>query len=508
MSSVSNPQRPRIGIGGIHIESSTFTLRLSTDDDFDVRRGEDLLARYSFIAGEAEWAKEVDWVPLLHARAVPGGPVAPQTYDRLKAELLGLLRDAGPLDGILLDIHGAMFVPGREDIEADLATAVREVAGGRCLLSAATDLHGNVTEALVRQLDLVTAHRLAPHEDAWLTRERAARVLVECLRREARPTKAWVRVPILLPGEKTSTRLEPAKSLYASLADVEQLPGILDAAIWVGYAWADEPRSSAAVVVTGDDEQAVLAQAGRLAERYWAVREEFGFVGPTGTAEEAIAAAVAGSPVAGSGAGHPGPQRPFVISDSGDNPTAGGAGDVPYLLERLLADQGVAGLPGGLIYASIVDPDAVGACVRAGGVGAEVDLRVGGRLDPSHGAPARLAGQVRALVDDPAGGRVAVVASGAVQTILTSRRKPYHLIEDFTRLGLDPHRADVVVVKIGYLEPELQQLAQGWIIALTPGGVDQDLLRLGHHRLVRPLHPFDPDMPTPDLRPRLVPSPD
>jgi microcystin degradation protein MlrC len=510
MSSVSNPQAPsdnnrlRVGIGGIHIESSTFTLRLSTDDDFDVRRGADLLARYSFIDQEAEWGGQVDWVPLMHARAVPGGPVAPVTYDRLKDELLGHLREAGPLDGVFLDIHGAMFVPGREDIEADLATAVREVVGGQCLLSAATDLHGNVSETLVRQLDLVTAHRLAPHEDAWLTRERAARVLVECLRRGVRPVKAWVRVPILLPGEKTSTRQEPARSLYASLVDVERVPGILDAAIWVGYAWADEPRSCAAVVVTGDDEEVVLAQAGQLAERYWAVRDEFGFVGPTGTAEEAIATAVAGGPTADGAAS----QRPFVISDSGDNPTAGGAGDVPYLLERLLADHDVAQLPGGVIYASIVDPDAVRACVRAGGVGAEVDLRVGGRLDPSHGAPARLAGQVQALVDDPAGGQVAVVASGAVQVILTSRRKPYHLMEDFARLGLDPHRADVVVVKIGYLEPELQELAQGWIIALTPGGVDQDLLRLGHRRLVRPLHPFDPDMSTPDLRPRLVPSPD
>jgi microcystin degradation protein MlrC len=494
MFSDSEPTPLRIGIGGIHIECSTFTPHVTRDDDFDVRRGDDLLARYPFIAGgPARWAEGVDWVPLVHARAVPGGPVAPDTYQRLKAELLDRLAQAGPLDGVLLDLHGAMFVPGYDDIEADLVAAVRRRVGEGTLLSAATDLHGNVTEELASYLDLATAHRLAPHEDAWLTRERAARLLVDCLRRQVRPVMAWVRVPVLLPGEKTSTRREPARSLYAGLADIERLPGVLDAAIWVGYAWADEPRSSAAVVVTGTGEEVVLAQAARLAERYWAVRDEFEFVGPTGTAEEAIAAALDS------------PQWPFVISDSGDNPTAGGAGDVPYLLAKLLADHAIARLDRGVIYASIVDPAAVHACAQAG-LGAQVELSVGGRLDTGHGQPARVSGQVRALVDDEAGGQVAVVAAGAVQVILTSRRKPYHLIEDFTRLGLDPHRVGVVVVKIGYLEPELQQLAQGWMIALTPGGVDQDLLRLGHRRLVRPLYPFDPDMPAPDLRPRLVPG--
>jgi microcystin degradation protein MlrC len=484
--------RLRVGIGGIHIESSTFTPHLARDADFAIRRGAELLARYSF-TGTTEG---VEWVPLVHARAVPGGPVAPETYQRLEEELLDRLSRAGPLDGVLLDMHGAMFVPGREDIEADLAARVREVAGEKCVLSAATDLHGNITEALVRQVDLITAHRLAPHEDEWVTRERAARVMVHCLREGIRPVKAWVRVPVLLPGEKTSTRREPARSLYGGLSEVERVPGVLDASIWVGYAWADEPRSSAAVVVSGTDREVVRGQAARLAERYWAARERFEFVGPAGTAEEAIAAALASE------------RRPFVISDSGDNPTAGGAGDVPYLLERLLQEEALTEGGRSAIYASIVDTAAVAACAERAEVPAcagraEVDLWVGGKLDTRHGRPTRLRGRVRLVTDDPVGGRVAVVAAGGARVILTERRKPYHLIEDFTRLGLDPHRTDVVVVKIGYLEPQLHQLAQGWMIALTPGGVDQDLVRLGHRRLVRPLYPFDGEIFDPDLRPLL-----
>jgi microcystin degradation protein MlrC len=265
----------------------------------------------------------------------------------------------------------------------------------------------------------------------------------------------------------------------------------LDASVWVGYAWADEPRSAAAVVVAGTDEDAVLGQATALAERYWAVRDEFAFVGPTGTAEQAVDAALAS------------PRRPFVISDSGDNPTAGGAGDVPYLLDRLLARDEFTGGRRSAIVASLVDPAAVAECAAAG-VGAEVDVSVGGRMDPRHGRPVPVRARVQALVDDPAGGPVAVLAVGGLRLVLTSRRRPYHLLADFARLGLDPHDADVVVVKIGYLEPELRRLAQGWMIALTPGGVDQDLARLGHRRLTRPLYPFDPAMSDPDLRARLV----
>lgn len=478
--------RPRIGIGGIHIECSTFTRHVTREEDFAIRRGDELLARYAFADPAV-----ADWVPLVHARAVPGGPVQPETYRRLRDELIFRLQTAGPLDGLLLDIHGAMHVPGYDDVEADLAAAVRTAVGSDCLVSAALDLHGSVTEALVSAVDLITAHRLAPHEDEWLTRERAARVMLDCLRRGVRPVTAWVRVPVLLPGEKTGTRVEPARGLWGSLAEVERVPGVLDAAIWVGYAWADEPRSAAAVVVAGTDEDVVLAQAAALARRYWAVRREFVFVGPAGTADDAIDAALAA------------PRRPFVISDSGDNPTAGGAGDVPVMLARLLARDEFAGGGRSVIVAGLVDPVAVGRCAAAG-AGAEVEVLAGGRTDPSHGRPVRVRGRVLTLADDPAGGPVAVLATGGVRLVLTSRRRPFHQIADLTGLGLDPYGTDVVVVKIGYLEPELQRLAQGWMIALTPGGVDQDLLRLGHRRLERPLYPYDPEMPDPDLRPRIV----
>jgi microcystin degradation protein MlrC len=480
----------RIGITGIAIESSTFSPHRIHLADFTVTRDEALLARYSWIG--APWCADVEWVPLLHAVSLPGGAVEPSVYDALEAEIVERATAAGPLDGLFFDIHGAMSVVGRTDAEARLAAAVRAAVGPDTLISASMDLHGNVSRSLASTVDLITCYRMAPHEDAWESRERAAYNLVERLRDGGRPLKAWVQVPVLLPGEKTSTRIEPAKSLYGQIPRVESLPGVLDAAIWVGYAWADEPRCRAAVVVTGDDREVITAQAHELASVYWRSRTDFAFVAPTGTLDECLSTAIASS------------ARPFLISDSGDNPTAGGAGDVSWTLGSLLGVEDLRLGRVSAIYASIVDPSAVTEAFAAG-VGAEVLVRAGGRIDPGPSGPVALAGTVHSLrAGDPVGGDIAVIRTGGLHVILTSRRKPYHLIADFTDLGLAPDATDLVIVKIGYLEPELYELAADWRLALTPGGVDQDLLRLGHHGVRRPLFPFDTDMPDPDLTPELL----
>ncbi|WP_344160531.1 M81 family metallopeptidase [Kribbella yunnanensis] len=480
----------RIGIAGIAIESSTFSPHRAGLDDFDVRRGEDLLKRYDFLA--KEWAEGVEWVPLLHARSLPGGAVIAEVYDALSAEIIERIGTAGELDGLFFDIHGAMSVVGRQDAEADLATRVRAALGPDVMISTSMDLHGNVSRELGSAVDLITCYRMAPHEDAMESRERTARNLVERLRSGlGTPKKAWIQVPVLLPGEKTSTRIEPAASIYQRVGEIADEPGVLDAAVWVGYAWADEPRCQAAVVVMGDDEALITERATELAQAYWDARSDFEFVAPTGTLHECVAAGLKST------------ARPFLISDSGDNPTAGGAGDVSWTLRELLSVEELIGGQATAIHASITDPDAVAACVAAG-VGNPISVAAGGKVDSGPAGPVEVTGTVFSLSEDPVGGTVAVIQIGGLHAILTSRRKPYHHLADFTLLGLDPAATDLVIVKIGYLEPELYTLAADWLLALTPGGVDQDLLRLGHHAVIRPLYPFDPHMAAPALTPELI----
>ena len=482
----------RIGIGGIAIESSTFSPLPSGSEDFGVLRGDEMGTLYPFLPGWRLGERDdVAWFPCLKARSLPGGPVLPEVYTAMKAELMDRIRAVLPLDGFYLDIHGAMSVIGMDDAEGDLATAIRGMVGSRCLISAGMDLHGNVTSRLVECVDLFTAYRMAPHEDALETKERACANLVHCLDDGIRPLRAWVRIPVILPGERTSTRVEPARTIYGRLKESDAVPGVIDASLWVGYVWADEPRSSASVVVSGTDAGAAAREAETIARRYWAARDDFGFCVPAGDPDWCIEQALARR------------EKRVFISDSGDNPTAGGAGDVPTFLGRLLAHPMLAAGERTAIHASIVAPDAVGVCRRAG-VGEEVAVEVGGRLDPVHAGPLALRGSVCSLLDDdPVGGPIAVVRSGGVHAILTSRRKPYHRVADLAAVDLDVAAHDITAVKIGYLEPDLRLAAAYALLALTPGAVNQDISSLTYRRVLRPIYPLDPGMPDPDLSARV-----
>lgn len=433
--------------------------------------------RYNWL--DEDWARSVEWVPILLARALPGGVVDVVAYEKWKSEILAGLAEAGPLDGLFFDIHGAMTVEGYDDAEGDLIKAIRLVIGDAPVVSASMDLHGNVSHDLFDNCDLLTCYRMAPHEDAPVSTKRGAHNLVDCLvNGTGKPVKALAHVPILLPGEKTSTRIEPAKSLYALVPEVEAEPGIIDAAIWIGFAWADQPRCKGAIVVTGTDTGQVTEQADRLAQAFWDARDEFEFVAPVASIEECLEAAESGP-------------YPYFISDSGDNPGAGGADDVTVALRALLDWKPAKKHT--VLHASIVDPQAAETCWEAG-VGHEVHLELGGHIDSRDPGPISFDGTVVALTDDPRGGHTAAVQSGDVTCIVTTNRNQYAGREQYERLGLTLEDFDVVTVKIGYLEPDLFEAQKGWMMALTPGGVDQDLIRLGHHRIDRPMFPFDPNM--------------
>ncbi|MFI8526954.1 M81 family metallopeptidase [Promicromonospora sukumoe] len=492
-------RRPRIAICGMAIESSTFSPHRSGWEAFTLLRGNELVRRYPFLRDGTALRREAEWVGILRAGALPGGAVPADVYETVRTEIGLALEAQGPFDGVLLEIHGAMSVLGYTDAEADLARAVRAAVGPDCLVSASMDLHGNVSRELAATVDLIACHRTSPHEDEDVSRERAATGLLGRIDGAGRPRKAWVQVPVLLPGERASTRQEPAKGIYEDVARVGALDGVLDASVWVGYAWADEPRCRAAVVVMGDDDAVISREAERLARRYWDARDDFGFVAPAGTYEECLKAVLASD------------ARPFVLSDSGDNPLAGGAGDVTWTLARLLAEPAFAIEPalGGrtAIYAALPDAAAARAVADAG-VGATVEVEAGARVDAGPHGPVTLRGVVEHVrPDDPLAGIVCVVAVGGLRVVLTERRRPYHLESDFTAIGLDPRGTDVVVVKIGNLETELHDMAEDWMLMLTPGGVDLDLPRLRHAHLGGPVHPFDDDAAFgdgPDLTPELL----
>jgi microcystin degradation protein MlrC len=472
----------KIGMGGFRIESCTFSPLLAREKDFQVLRGKRLLENYPFRSKY----NDVEFVPLVNAGALPGGPVERSFYDSVKDEFLRGLREQGPWDGLFLHMHGAVNVAGLDDAEGDLLAAIREAVGPASLIAASYDLHGNVSRRVMDCLDILSAYRTAPHVDGPETLERACALLVRCIEGKIRPHKAFVPVPILLPGEKTSTEWEPAASLYRLIPGVIKGDVVLDASILIGYVWADELRSTAAVIALGTDGEKVHNAAVMLAQFFWDVRHEFRFGVTADSVDRCIQMALDA------------PERPVVISDSGDNPTAGGVGDVPYVLERMQA----LGVTDG-VFASITDPEAVATC-EAAGSGADVEFLLGGKLDPIHGKPLRVKGHIVSLYRQPwllsrtgdtdVVNRMAVVDVQGIQVIVTERRTVFHRMADFRNLGIEPGQHKIVVVKIGYLEPELKSLAAKALLALSPGAVNQDITSLPFKRIQRPMYPFDPGM--------------
>ncbi len=312
------------------------------------------------------------------------------------------------------------------------------------------------------------------------TRERAVRLLSRWWADPQPVYRARAGIPVLVSGEMSSTETEPGRGLYAPLPDESELPGVWDASLWVGYAWADQARSMASAVVTGTDADAVKQTAEAIARRYWDARHDFRFIAPAGPAEWCIEEALK----------HAGPA--VFLSDAGDNPTAGAAGDVPHTLAALVRHPAFLA-ENTAIFASIPDADAIGICASAA-IGSEVKLNLGGKLDPIHGKPLDLTGTLLRRVDgDPVAGRQAVVKCGGVHVIVTERRKPFHKRADFLALGLDPLEHTVTVVKIGYLEPELKAMAAHHLLVLSPGAVRPLLTDIDYRSLIRPVFPLDAD---------------
>ncbi|MBE0698565.1 MAG: M81 family metallopeptidase, partial [Anaerolineaceae bacterium] len=188
----------KIGIGGLHIESCTFSPLLSGDKDFKLLRGSALIDSYPFLSTDAD----ISTVPILYARALPGGPIEAPFYQRIKAEFLQKLEENGPFDGLFLHMHGAVSVEGIEDAEGDFLSSIRSSVGKNCFIAASYDLHGNVSSQVMNCIDFLSAYRTAPHVDWYETLERVFAFLINCLRQDIRPHKSFIAVPVLFSGEK------------------------------------------------------------------------------------------------------------------------------------------------------------------------------------------------------------------------------------------------------------------------------------------------------------------
>jgi microcystin degradation protein MlrC len=482
----------RIALGGFMHETNTFAPTKATFDDFHkggghlvLSRGTDLIERARGvnlgIAGAIEFGEEAGWelVPVLWAGAVPSAHVEEDAFERIAGELVAGIAAAGPLDGIYLDLHGAMVCEHVDDGEGELLRRLRAVVGPETPIAVSLDLHGNVTRAMVEHADVLVAYRTYPHVDMAETGYRTASQLKRLVDHPQRPAKAFRRIPYLIPISWQCTDMEPCRTIYQRLRELEG--GDVDTLSFLpGFPAADFTECGATIVAYGASQEVADRAADEIAALVNA--SEDAFAGKVYSPDEGVKEAIR---IAA------GAERPVVIADTQDNPGAGGNSDTTGMLRALVANQASKAAIG-----VIVDPAAAAAAHRAG-EGTTIRLALGGRSGVEGDAP-YLADFVVETISD---GRLiakgpfyggaemdlgpsACLRIGDVRIVVGSRKAQLADQEMYRFVGIEPREQSILVNKSSvHFRADFAPIAETILVCAAPGPMAVDPASLPWKRL-------------------------
>ncbi|HEY1300310.1 MAG TPA: M81 family metallopeptidase [Stellaceae bacterium] len=503
----------RIAVGGFQHETNTFAPLRASWADFERAdawpgfvRGPELIAAVAGfnipIAGAVAALQELghELVSLSWCSAPPSSYVEREAYEKVAGGIVEDLRAAAPLDGVYLDLHGAMVAEHLEDGEGELLRRVRDVVGDHIPIVTSLDYHTNMTPEMVRHASAMLGYRTYPHIDMAATGGRAARLLDRLLKDRRPLYKAFRQLDFLIPLVWQCTLLEPAKGIFELIAEIERgsdaaggigvshnpggshNQGIVAITHTPGFPPADIAQCGPALVVYGHDREAAEAAADRLAEAIRA--KEPDFAGRLHTPEEAVAEALRLSRSA---------SKPIVLADVQDNPGAGGTSDTVGLLRALIAARAQ-----GAVIGMIIDPAAAEAATAAGegavlerGIGAAVgyagETPVAARWrvarlgsgeftgsGPMYGGAKFHIGPM-ALLSDEASGVSAVLACRRIQAVDQ---------EMFRHVGVEPALTPILALKSTvHFRAHFQPIAERVLCVQSPGAHVTDPVELPYRNL-------------------------
>jgi len=492
----------RIAVGGFQHETNTFAPAKARLRDFVEGGGWPALQRGATLpdgvietnlpisgAIRALRGEGHEVVPLVWAAATPSAQVTEEAFEHVVGLLLADLAAALPVDAVYLDLHGAMVAEHHDDGEGEVLRRVRALVGPRVAVAASLDLHANVTPEMVALADLLFAYRTYPHVDMAETGGRAARELAAMLGRGERPQKAFRQLPFLIPLTWQCTLMEPALSIYHDIA-AGDAPGAPILSFTPGFPAADIHHCGPSVFAYGGAGRGTEEAAERLAQRI--AESEADFAGRLYAPDEGVAAALRLAE---------GAERPVVLADTQDNPGAGGTSDTVGLLEALVRQDAPA------VLAILTDPDCA-AMAHQAGIGAELDLALGGKSGAPGQAPFRGRFRVERLGDGnftgtgPMWGGVrcrlgpmALLAIGRVRVIVASRKLQAADQAILRHLGVEPAAQKILALKSSvHFRADFQPIAQEILVVAAPGPMLADPADLPFRKL-RPgvrLHPLGP----------------
>lgn len=491
---------PRILIAGFKHETNTFS-KLPTDLEAYRARAlhvgeQEMRNAYTGtnteITGFMDACETYGWEPVLAvaADATPSGKVTKEAFDTISGHILEAIESKGPFDAILLQLHGAMVAENHDDGESALLSLIREKVGRDVPIGVTHDLHANVTDLTAELADVLVSYRTYPHVDQHETATKCAVLIKRMLDGEIRPKVTLARGP-QLDGVDHGRTTSPGPMLDAlALADsLVERHGLLSASINAGFPWADIDYVGPTAIVVADEGNNGADNAARaLRDEIW--RTRWVLTIEHVTAKEAIAEAVE--------TGKPG--APFVIADFADNPGGGGYADSTDVL-RAMIDSSLDNAA----FSPLFDPESVEACTKAG-EGAEITLQIGGKCDPSLGAPIEATGTVVGLYDGkfklegPMStgvgvniGPAAVFKVGGIDIVLVSRRAQNYDLQFFRAFGIEPTERAILGVKSAqHFRADYAPIASGIAVVDESGGItSHNFGTLAYEHVRRPIWPLD-----------------
>ncbi|MGE3799210.1 MAG: M81 family metallopeptidase [Thermomicrobiales bacterium] len=483
----------RIAVAEIAQETDSFSSLRADLKDFEsygLYYGREIVERMpgvgpvgGFLEVAGEQKGPVHVLPIIRAWGSAGGTIHKETLEFLTARLVEGLKQSLPLDGVFLSLHGAAASENEDDVEGHLLQATRAVIGSGMPLVVALDHHANITQRMVDHASVLIGHETQPH-DPPATGRKAARILFRMLRGEIHPTVAWRKIPMITPQDQFLTSEGPMKEWFDLARQMERRSGVLDVSPYPMQPWLDVAEGGWSVVVhTDNDPDLAQTLADEMADRAWSLRERFwesARVAPNEAVRRAVEA-----------------ERGLVIlSDTGDSVYGGAPGDSTCILLVLL-DQRIT-CPA---FVPMVDPEVLNVAISAG-VGAQIAVDVGGKMDCVFSRPVRVAGKVAAIstgfkVDLHDRGicdlrRTALLQVGSIYIALLDHRSfaINHPVL-YTHLGLDMADARMVVVKTASNFQFFSRWRNGLIRVDSPGTTQSDLTAFEWKRLPRPIYPLD-----------------
>lgn len=483
---------PRIAVGGFLHETNTFAPTKATFESFvhgggwpAMARGADVLKVMRNInvglAGFVGAAEENGWelVPTISCGASPSAHVTEDAFERIVTVMVDGIRNAGKLDAIYLDLHGAMVTEHFDDGEGEILRRVRQAIGNDLPLVVSLDLHANVTPAMVEHADALIAYRTYPHVDMADTGRAAARHLASLLRSRQKFAKAFRQLPFLIPISWQCTNDEPTRSIYRKLAAMES-EAVPTLSFAPGFPAADFRDCGPSVFAYGRTQADADAAADAIEKII--VGHENDFDGRIYSPDDGVRYAMELAKTA---------SRPIVIADTQDNPGAGGDSDTTGMLRALVRNRAIRAATG-VIY----DPESAQAA-HAAGTGATVTLALGGKSGIPGDAPYQESFVVEKLSNgqfvapgpyyggrDMDMGPSACLRIGDVRVVVSSHKAQLADQSMYRYVGIEPTEQSILVNKSSvHFRADFEPIAEKLLICAAPGAMPADTATLPWTRL-------------------------